>query len=94
LKKKFPFNSKVDKEENIIDDENLKAMKVHKNENSENTYYYKYHWRKGNIAFYRCLSAKCRGRAASVIESLFENEKKILSAKKLRVNKYYIFLKH
>jgi len=86
---KTPAKSKPnqDKEEKILDHEMLKSMKIHKEENSDKTFYYKYHWRKGNIAFYKCLSTKCKGRAASDIESLFENEKELLSAKKLRVIK-------
>jgi hypothetical protein len=89
---KSKYSSKEDKIDVHFDDEGLKSMKVFKDETSEHTIYYKYHWRKGNIAFYRCLSTKCKGRAASDIETLFENEKNILSAKKLRVNIFVVCL--
>ena len=58
----FKENEISENEELEIDESEIKSLQTQKNNKGE-IIYFQYSWRKGNMAYYKCLSRSCNGRA-------------------------------
>lgn len=50
-----------------ISDLAIKSIQMKPNESNEEIFY-QYSWRRENVAYYKCVSSKCKGRAKANIE--------------------------
>ena len=70
----------------------IKSYQSSTNENEEEIFY-KYSWRRLNVAYYKCLSANCGCRGKTVIETDHTNKAFKLSSFSVNIY-YFIYIKY
>jgi len=55
-------------ESDEIEDKQIKSIQIHTNEKNQ-TIFYKFSWRKDNMAYYKCMSRFCKGRAKASLKT-------------------------
>lgn len=79
------LKKKPEEEYSNYNDAAIKSIQIHLNENQDEIFY-KYSWRNKGVAYYKCLSGKCKGRAKASI--FIDDTNKICKLSQLSVIKY------